>query len=184
MEKLFQFPPGGERIEPFEGSDYTKETEQHWPLINAEESRFLENTGGEYEGYTETEGGTKQFLDVRISRIAYYDPDHRTIIEAFVSSEGVNDEGGNELRGPSDIAEFTLMIVRRSRSGQEIGSPDIIPLRAADFPDRPISTNDLRVVAREAHDLITGQVSRLKSSESLQRVKTYLMSRGWRPPES
>jgi hypothetical protein len=93
-----------------------RESEQHYPLINSDESQF-ENTGGEYLGYVAGEQRTHKFQDFRVDRRAYYDVNKRALIEAFITTEGVNADGGSELNGPGDIVGFSLMIVLQSRDG-------------------------------------------------------------------
>jgi hypothetical protein len=184
MTKVFEFP-GGENIdspqgEPMPRIEHGNEGERYWPLINTEESRFIENAGGKYIGFVEDERGRRRFEDLRIDRFAYYDDRERAVIELFVAIEGVNEEGSNELRGPNDISGFTVLAVRRSQSGQELGKPEIISLRSQDFSDRKRELADLRILAAEVRGLLLAGASEAEPSELRRRVEAHLQSQGWR----
>ncbi len=155
------------------------EKERHWPLINAEENGFIENTGGEFAGFVETEHGRQKFEDLRVDRRAYYDKRERAVIEMFVATEGVNEEGGNELQGPGEVTGFTIMMVRRSRSGHELGRPEIISLQPKDFPARIMDIKELRLVAGEVRDLLVAHAPEATPSELPQQVEEHLQSKGW-----
>ena len=64
-----------------------QEKERPLPLINAEEGSFLENTGGEYRGYVQSERGKKEFEDFKLSRVAYYDEHRREVVETFIATD-------------------------------------------------------------------------------------------------
>ena len=87
MEKHFQSFPGGEKPEPFEEFDSTRETERHWPLITPEEHLFIEATGGQFGGFIKTESGRQEFKEIKVDRRAYYDEHQRAVIETFVATE-------------------------------------------------------------------------------------------------
>lgn len=114
------------------------------PLIGTEEGRFIEASGGEYQGFVDEADGRRRFEDILISRHAFYDEVRRNVIETFIATEAVNDEGGNELVGPGDVCGFTIMIVRRSRSGDTIDTPQIIPLSTDDSADALADITRLR----------------------------------------
>ena len=86
----------------------------------------------------------------------------------------MNDEGGNELRGPSQVAGYTLMILRESRAGQELGKADILSLQPKDFPGRLMRPEDLRPLAYEVHDLAVQYAPQLDPPELLRRLQTRL----------
>jgi hypothetical protein len=183
MAKLFEFPSGGEapghrEIPEIEG-ERESEMERPWPLINPEEDNFIENMGGRYVGYVEATAGRPRFQDLVADHVAYYDQAERAVIEAFVATEGVNNEGINELSGPSEIAGFTLMIVRRSRQGQEIDRPLFFSIQTKDFPGEQVSANELRHIAHAAHELVLRDVKRVPPAAVCDNVETYLHSRGW-----
>jgi hypothetical protein len=175
MEKFKSEHAEGESLQK-----HSSETERPWPLINFEESRFIEDTGGEYQGFVENENGKRDFGEVWVNKCAYYDDLERAVVETFVSTEGVNDEGGNELQGPSEVEGFMLMIVRKSRSGHELGKADIISLQPGDFPGKQMSVEGLRRVAHDAHNFVVEQAPHLKSSELRTRLETRLHREGWR----
>jgi signal transduction histidine kinase len=144
-----------------------------------QESRFIESTGGEYVGFVSKENGLRQFEDLRVSRCAYYDEEERTIVEGFVATEAVNEDGTNELAGPDEVVGFTLLMIRRDLSGNELGRPGIIALRPANFSTKHLSTKELSRLARDLHDLIVQDVSRFGGAQAFRHAKARLGSEGW-----
>ncbi len=184
MTRSFERPLGGDLGEARERYEQRahgeNQIERHWPLINADEDRFIEETGGQFAGYVEAQAGARRFEDVVVDHVAYYDETERAVVEAFVATEAVNDEGENELHGPSEIAGFTLMIVRRTRQGQEMGAPSIFSIRPEDFPNDSLNITGLRRIGNAAHMLVLEEVKRGKAPEALQSLVAYLESEGWR----
>jgi len=160
-----------------------REKEQPWPLINSAESHFIENTGGEYQGFVEKTPGKKEFEDVRINRSAYYDAHRREVVETFVATEAVNDEGGDELRGPSEVEGFSMLIVRKSRAGNELENPAIISLRPKDFPARRINSHELRLLAHDLHDFVVQNAPHTALGELYRALEGRLGDKGWRNKE-
>lgn len=149
------------------------------PIITSEESRFIEDTGGVYCGFVERENGRREFEEIWVDRCAYYDDHERAVIATFVATEGVNDEGGDELQGPSGVEGFKMMIVRSSRSGRELGKADIISFQPKDFPGKRMSTSELRRVAHDLHNFVAEQAPQLEPSELRQRIEARLHPEGW-----
>lgn len=140
MTKLFEFPSAQEKSQPQEAAEPVTapgiESERYWPTVKSEESKFIETTGGAYRGFVDRLDGGREFQDFWVTRIAFYDEPQRTVIEAFIGTDGTNDEGSNELHAPGDVVGFKLMIVRRTRSGEELGRPEFVQVRASDSPGR------------------------------------------------
>jgi hypothetical protein len=149
------------------------------PLITVEESRFIEDTGGEYVGFVERDRGRQQFQDFSVERRAYYDPRERAVIEAFVVMEAVNNDGGSELRGPHDIAGFSVMVVRRDRAGREVGGAEVFSLQPGDFPLKDMATQDLRALGRQVQDRAIADAPEITSEELRRRITEHLQSNGW-----
>jgi hypothetical protein len=106
------------------------------------------------------------------------------VIEAFVSTDGTNDEGSNELHAPEDIEGFKLMVVRRTMSGKELGSPEFIQLQASDFPGKSMSIDELRAVARNLHARAAEEAPRLDAVALRDTLEESLRSLGWHATHS
>ena len=150
------------------------------PIISFAESKFIEDTGGKYYGFVDGKNGRRDFEEVWVNREAHYDERERAVVETFISTEGVNNEGGNELQDPSEVEGFSMLIVRRSRLGQEIGKPDIISLRLHDFPGKRMSVDALRRIAHDLHDFVTEEALQLEPLELHRQIEARLQLEGWR----
>jgi hypothetical protein len=140
-------------------------SERYWPLINDEESKFIEDNGGEYHGFVSKEHGRQEFEDFRVRKVAYYEQHERAVMELFVAVDGMNAEG-SELLGASEVTRFTLMILRRLHDGKlgELGDPEIISLRPEEFSGTSVSTADLRHIAYEIQNLAIENAHRLQNT--------------------
>lgn len=188
MTKNFESPSVEENIHSPEDLPPAKsssvETERYWPVINAEECRFIETTGGSYRGFVDERDGRREFQDFWATRTAFYDETLRQVLETFVATEGMNDENSNELRGPGDIEGFKLLVVRRTRSGEELGSPEFVPLRASDFPSGKVSVDNLRAIARELHEFAVAEAPHADVVALRDRIEEKLRLKGWRTTHS
>jgi hypothetical protein len=158
------------RKSPFEGSpggqppSSPEHRERFLPLINAEESRFIENVGGEYEGFVDRNDGKHEYQDVVVSHHAFYDPARRAVVEAIISTEAVNDEGGNEMQGERDLSGYSTLIVYRTESGDTIEKPRVIRIDGSDIA-RKGGTRALRHIARTLLRFVSDRVSRLSPDD-------------------
>jgi len=149
------------------------------PLINAEERRFIENVGGEYCGYIRSDAGQKTYEQFRVARSARYDERRREAIETYIATEVIDRDGEKDLRSPADIAGFSILISELSRSGEEIGKPEILIVNRADFKDRQLTVAQLQEMARDVHVIASQKSVMLDSVELRAAVKEYLQSVGW-----
>jgi hypothetical protein len=124
--------------------------------------------------------GRKEFQDFWTTRMAFYDEAQRRVIEAFIATDGTNDEDGNELHAPGDVTGFKLMIVRRTMSGEQLGSPELVQLRASDAPNGHQSIAELRGVARELHERAAEESPHLDAAALRNRIEESLRRQGWR----
>jgi hypothetical protein len=152
--------------------------EKYWPMINDEESKFIEENGGEYRGFVHRESGRRGFEDLRVKRVAYYDQTERAVLELLVGADGMNGEG-SELLGSSEVVGFKLMFLRRRYDG-ELGEPEIISVLAEDFPERKLSTENLRQIAYELQNLAIENAPHLGRAAWRKYIEEQLQERGWR----
>lgn len=179
MEQFKNEPRGGDDRETASRADQ-ESRERLLPLITAEESRAIESSGGEYRGFVERTDGSQGFEDILISRHRYYDGATRGLIEAFVATEAVNNEGGNELDTPGDIQGFSTLITRTLRSGDAVVLPQIISFSLRDFADARMDIESLRRIAREVHEHIVTHLTATKPAELQTQVELLLTSKGLR----
>jgi hypothetical protein len=160
---------------PARESEVSIETkEKYWPLIGPEESRFIENTGGEYQGFVDRADGGREFQDLLVGHCAYYDTDRREVVEAVVTTEAVNEEGGNEMSGPGGVKGYTAMIVYRSRSGETLHKPGIIHIGE---PGTEIDPAEVRRLAHLAHRYLVENIASLLPTELETRVHAIVAER-------
>jgi hypothetical protein len=179
-ERTEHTPESEKKENRLESRETRHEAEGPLPLINTEEGRFIENTGGEYRGFVKNESGRRAFEDVRITKAAYYDENRREIAEMFIATEAVNDEGGDELLGPSDVRGYSILIEKRSRTGDRVANSDIISLQPKDFIGRRPTAIELRGLARDVHDFLTQLPPPPELAQLRQRVEAHLRKEGWR----
>jgi hypothetical protein len=158
---------------------YATEREPHLPLISTEEQRFIEDTGGDYAGYIRSEDGRKKYEQFRVARRARYDEDRREVVETYIATETIDREGEKEMQGPEDAFGFSIMISQLARSGEELGRPEIITIRPADFKGNQITTGELQDLGRKIHAFATDSASSLNQSDLSAAVKQHLESLGW-----
>jgi len=155
------------------------EREPHLPLINRAERMFIENAGGEYSGYIRMDEGKKVYERFRVDRRAHYDETRREVIETYNATEAIDRDGENQLHDPEDTAGFSILISELSRSGEELGKPEILMVRSADFGKRRVSAPELEEMARDVHALATQKALTLDSAALRVAVEDYLQSAGW-----
>ena len=153
--------------------------ERPWPLIGAEEHHYIEESGGEYQGFVDQANGERRFEDILVNHSAYYDEKSRTVVQMFVSTEAVNDEGGTEMKGPGSVQGFSTLIVCRSRSGETLGQPQMIRVGCENFPDTPRDVQELRFVARALHGFVLQNVGRSGPEGLKAQAEAYLAQVGW-----
>jgi len=151
--------------------------EQYWPLIGLEESRFIENAGGKYRGFVDRADGRREFQDVLVGHCAYYDAPRRAVVEAVVTTEAVNEEGGNELTGPAGVKGYTTMIVYRSEAGETLEKPRIIPIGGSAELGTNTDAGESRRAAHLIHQYLIENVASQSPSELEARVKAVLAER-------
>jgi hypothetical protein len=150
-----------------------------WPLIDAEEHRFIENSGGQYRGFFDQASGERQFEDVLVNHSAYYDQNLRTVVQMFVSTEAVNDENSSELEGPGSVKGFSTLIVCRSRSGETLERPQTVRMHSENFPDTPRSPQELRFIAHQVHRFVVQNIGHSGPEELKTEAEAYLSQNGW-----
>jgi hypothetical protein len=155
------------------------ERDPHLPLIDPEEQRFIEETGGDYAGYIRADG-RKRYERFRVGRCAHYDEEQRAVVETYIATEAIDPEGEKEMNAPEDAFGFSIMIGQLARSGEELARPEIIPVRPSDFKGKQQPTNsELEDVARKIHAFAIEHASLLNRSELSMSVKQHLRSIGW-----
>jgi hypothetical protein len=188
MAKIFEFPPAQDSIPAPENHQFentrSNEAESHFPVVNSEESRFIETTGGAYRGFVETRDGGREFQDYWVTRTSFYDETHKRVVEVLVATDGTNDEGSNELHTSRDLVGFKMMIVRRTQSGEELGSPEFFPVCASDFPAGRLTINELRIKAQKLHKLAVEEAPQLDMHALRSRLEESLREQGWRVARS
>ena len=147
--------------------------DSYLPLITSDESRLIETSGGEYRGFVERPDRSRGFEDIFVDHHTYYDEANRSLVEAFVATEAVNDEGGNELEKPGDVVGFSTIITRTLRSGEALVPPQIISISSRELPAQ--NQSRLRDIAHETHRYVVGHVARLKPAELERQAKAMLL---------
>lgn len=145
--------------------------ERYLPLISHEESRFIENSGGQYLGFVDRADGGREFQDIFVGHCAYYDVNRRAVIEAFITTEAVNEEGGNELKSPIDVRGYQSMIVYRSEAGDTLEKPRTISIRLDATSDENLYLRAVRHVALLTHRYLIENVANLSPAELVARAK-------------
>jgi hypothetical protein len=155
------------------------ERERHLPLINVEEQRFIENTGGAYTGYIRSTQGQRKYERFRIDRRAHYDEDRRAIIETYVATEAIDGEGENELNGPEDVLGFSILIRELSLSGEQLSRPIILKVLFDDFKAEKGTQLDVANLERDLHAMVVNGTSTSKPEELMATVRNTIKSLGW-----
>lgn len=151
--------------------------EQYLPLINRRESRFIEDVGGEFEGFVERDDGGQRFEDLQVDHRAFYDSSRRAIIEALVTTEAVNHEGTDELSNKSEVQGYSAMIVFRSRAGEELERPRIVHIGSRGKNHQDAEVNRLQTIARDAHRFLIDNASVLSPDELEGRARALVDER-------
>jgi len=155
------------------------ERDRYLPLIDVEEQRFIENTGGEYTGYIRSTRGQQKYERFRIDRRAHYDDDRRAIIETYVATEAIDREGENELDSPEDVSGFSILIRELSESGEELSRPTILKVLLDDFKIERKAQLDAVNWERDLHAMVVSGASNSKPEELMAAVRNRLKSLGW-----
>lgn len=162
----------GPHFSPHESESSMEAEARYLPLISYEESRFIENSGGQYQGFVDRADGGREFQDVFIGHCAYYDVIRRAVIEAFITTEAVNEEGGNELKSPIEVRGYQSMIVYRSEAGDTLEKPRTISIRLDATSDGNLYLRAVRHVALLTHRHLIDNVASLSPAELEARAKT------------
>jgi hypothetical protein len=166
-------------MENFESSNPERpEREPHLPLINTEEERFIEETGGDFAGYIRV-GDEKRYERFRVARCAHYDEERRAVVETYIATEAIDRDGEKEMHSPEDAFGFSIMIGQLAQSGEEVARPEIITVRPTDFKGRQLTNSELEHLARRIHALAIERASSLSLSEVSRSVKDHLRLIGW-----
>lgn len=142
------------------------------PLINHEESRFIENAGRQYQGFVDRADGGRKFQDVFIGHCAYYDSLSRAVVEAVVTTEAVNDKGGNELKSPTEVRRYQSMIVYRSETGDILEKPRAIIIGGVAIADGNLYLRAVRHVALRTHLHLMEHVANVPPAKLEEQGKT------------
>jgi hypothetical protein len=187
MTNVVEFPQEQEKTSPRQGAEPAStprvESERYYPIVNSEECKFIETTGGAYRGFVDRQNGGREFQDFSTTRVAFYDEAQRKVIEAFIATDGTNEEDSNELNAPGDVVGYKLMIVRRTMSGEQLGSPEFIQIRASDAPSGQ-GIDDLRGIVEKLHERATKEVPNRTPAALREQLEETLRQQGWRTTPS
>ena len=131
-------------------------------------------------GYIRSNDGKRKYEQFRVDRRAHYDEDRRTIIEVYVATEAIDEEGENELQRPEDACGFSILIRELSPTGDELARPAILMVRSTDFKDKDLANSDLLAMAQHVHALLADDALSSTASKLSARARDYLRSLGWR----
>jgi hypothetical protein len=160
-------------------SQPSSERESYLPLITAEEQRFIENVGGEYAGYIQSNTDGRHFEQFRVDRRAHYDEERREIVETYIATETIDEDGEKELQSPEAAAGFSIMIEQLAQSGEELASPTIVMVRLTDFKRVAMTVSAMQILAQSVHTFAVDRATSLNQKGLSAAVKDYLLSSGW-----
>lgn len=158
---------------------HSSEREPHLPVITTEERRFVEETGGDYEGYVRFDDGKERYEYFRIDRRAHYDENRHTVVETYIATELIDGDGENEMPGPDDTAGFSIMLSRLSRSGEELDRPQILMVHSTEFKNKRMTIPELIRLMNKVHENAASNSSSLDHQHVTAIVKAFLKSAGW-----